>query len=348
MATPMPDATADMDAERARGALLGLAVGDAFGTTHEFQRLDAPPFPELATGPLIDVIGEGPYRVAPGQVTDDTQMACCLATSLKERGELDTQDLGSRYAHWALVAFDIGNQTAAALQLVSRGTPALEAGRDVWEHATERKPAANGSLMRTVPIGVYFATDDELRREASLDDSSITHFDPRCQIACAAFNTAVARGVCGGSAQDMLEAARGEVGEAATALFARFPEMADEIDAARDANSEDLLLARGNDPHVYDADVHIHDTAGFVRVAMRLAFWELVHRPDWTTALVDVVNRGGDADTNAAITGALMGAARGAHDIPEEWITRVLDCLSGQKSPLATTYHPKALLELLD
>jgi ADP-ribosyl-[dinitrogen reductase] hydrolase len=65
-----------------RGALLGLACGDALGTTLEFAQLDGPPFPMLARGPHRDITGGGPFGVLPGQVTDDTQMACCLATSL--------------------------------------------------------------------------------------------------------------------------------------------------------------------------------------------------------------------------------------------------------------------------
>ena len=64
------------------GTLLGLAVGDALGTTHEFEHLDAPPFPKLAAGPLTGIFGGGPLGVARGQVTDDTQMATCLYASL--------------------------------------------------------------------------------------------------------------------------------------------------------------------------------------------------------------------------------------------------------------------------
>ena len=98
---------------RARGALLG-AVGDALGTTHEFRRLRAPAFPTLATGPQVDVVGRGPFGLHPGQVTDDRQMACCLAAVLKARGELDVEDVAHRYANWMLQAFDVGGQTRSA------------------------------------------------------------------------------------------------------------------------------------------------------------------------------------------------------------------------------------------
>src|SRR5437868_3847277 len=93
----------------ARGVLLGLAVGDAFGTTLEFQSPDAPAFPALASGPHVDMIGCGPFGVAPGQVTDDTQMATCLALSLKEHGRFHATDVARRYVDWMAHAFDIGN-----------------------------------------------------------------------------------------------------------------------------------------------------------------------------------------------------------------------------------------------
>src|SRR5689334_13941802 len=118
--------------ERSRGALLGLAVGDAFGTTLEFSEPKAPAFPQLATGPHVDVVGMGPFRLVPGQVTDDTQMTCCLAASLADRGELDLADVAARYVAWQEHAFDVGVQTAAALNAVREGTPPARAGREVW------------------------------------------------------------------------------------------------------------------------------------------------------------------------------------------------------------------------
>src|SRR5688500_7486072 len=101
--------------ERARGAVMGLAVGDALGTTYEFEALEQRPYPELATGPATDVVGGGPFGLAPGAITDDTQMAVCLARSLAEHGRLDVEDVGRRYLAWSQEAFDIGNQTRDAI-----------------------------------------------------------------------------------------------------------------------------------------------------------------------------------------------------------------------------------------
>src|SRR6185312_17217461 len=103
----------------------------------------------------------------------------------------------------------------------------------------------------------------------------------------------------------------------------------------------DLAAARRDDPDLY-GDLHLHGSAGFVRVAFRLAYWELWHAPSFEGALVDVVNRGGDADTNAAITGALLGACYGEGAIPSEWTKAVLEF------PGRDGLHPRTLLGLVD
>jgi ADP-ribosylglycohydrolase len=118
--------------------------------------------------------------------------------------------------------------------------------------------------------------------------------------------------------------------------------------AAVAAVHEDLNLALEDDPGLYAGEVHLHEAEGFVRVALRLAFWELYRAPSFEAALVDVVNRGGDADTNAAVTGALLGAYWGEEAIPARWRRTVLSALEGETGPFADTYHPRRLLELVD
>ena len=87
-------------------------------------------------------------------------------------------------------------------------------------------------------------------------------------------------------------------------------------------------------------------TAGFVRVAFRLAFWHLMHTLSWRDALVDIASRGGDADTNAAIAGALLGSRDGVRAIPREWIDRVLAATQPGPDDWATAHHPNHLLAL--
>jgi len=325
------------------GALLGLAIGDALGTTNEFAGMTAPPFPDIAVGPLTDIVGGGPFGVKAGQVTDDTQMACCLYGSVSSLGAFNADDVAARYVKWAALAFDIGNdigkQTSKALALVAKGQVPLEAGRIMWIDAGKRA-AANGSLMRTAPIGALFAGSEQERLSAALDDSAITHFDPRCRLACASFDAAIATAVLGESdVTEMWQTALDEIAVAAELDTGDYEN--DELDAAMSALTSDLHAATQSDPELYGPEFHLHKQQGFVRIAFRLAFWELLHRATFRDAVLDTANRGGDADTNAAIVGALVGSRVGLDGIPAEWRSAVLDCKPDGPAVWSTAYHPK-------
>lgn len=332
---------------RAMGALLGLAVGDALGTTNEFKALAAPAFPDLATGPVDDIVGGGPFKLAPGQVTDDTQMAAVIAGEFLATDSFSAGELAKEYLAWRDVAFDVGVQIRQVLDEIANGTAAAKAGQAVW-NARDRFPAGNGSLMRTAVIGVLLAGMDlETRRRATFIDSTITHFDPRCVLACAAFNAAIAHALTEKpSPSSMLRAAAAELDGATKQLRMHYGTIAPEIDAARAALASDLEAAREDDPQLYTDELHIHKTGGFVRVAFRLAFWELLNAPDYRSAVVDAANRGGDADTNAAIVGALLGAFHGVDSIPSEWRDKVIaaEGLKAGKRDL----HPRVFLRVID
>ena len=348
--------------QRSRGALLGLAVGDALGTTYEFRRLEQPAYPTLATGPATDVIGEGPFDLAAGQVTDDTQLAVCLAHSLREQRRLDVADLGERYVAWTSSAFDIGNQTRAALDRIEAGGSPETAGTATWR-ASGRRAAGNGSLMRTAPIGVWAALAqpgrgvDAAIRDAikgAIDDSLITHADPLCVLACAAFDAAIVAAVAG-EPRALIDVARTALEVAATGLAARWG--GTDADSALDraaigsaavALGRDLDAAAADQPGVHGVELDLHRTAGFVRVAFRLAFWHAAHTPSWRAAVVDVASRGGDADTNGAIVGALLGARDGVDAIPQPWVERVLRATQPGPADWAEIHHPRHLLRLID
>lgn len=335
------------------GPLLGMAVGDALGTTYEFERIEQAPYPTLATGPATDVVGGGPFGLIAGQITDDTQMAICIARSLVEHNSLDRVDIARRYVEWFQHAFDVGNQTGSALRIIETGGDISTAGRTVW-HNSGRRAAGNGSLMRCAPIGVFFATAlIEHVVEAALTDSLITHADPRCAIACAAFNAAIAAGIARRDrpqmADEMIAAARAALPIAVARLAEVWSDEPDDLAALKSGHADlvrDLDAAAADDPNVYGSELDVHRTAGFVRVAFRLAFWHLRHTSSWRDAVVDVASRGGDADTNAAIVGALLGARDGVTAIPEPWLARVLAVTQPGPAEWAEAHHPRHLLAL--
>ena len=337
------------DRNRARGALVGMAVGDALGTTLEFSSPRAPAFPNLATGPLREVVGGGPFHVAPGQVTDDTQLACCLAASLLARGGFDADDIARRYVEWMPKAFDIGSQTSSSLRNCRDGMAPLEAGRAAWG-GPDHPNAGNGSLMAHRAIAIYFAHDADQRRRASLVDSGITHFGSAMPLWPAPRSTRPSPAIVADhepTPAELLAAAR----EAAVrgGLRARGPRRRRSRSTPAWRSWIDLDAAEIDDPGLYGAaGSHIHRQQGFVRVAFRLAFWELMHVASFEETLVDVVNRGGDSDTNGAIAGGLLGACHGESAIPVRWSKVVLAALQdGPPGPWRDAYHPKVLMALV-
>jgi ADP-ribosyl-[dinitrogen reductase] hydrolase len=340
----------------AAGALLGMAVGDALGTTYEFERIDQPPYPTLATQPATDVVGGGPFNLEPGQITDDTQMAICIARSLtvpRTSPDLDLLDLATRYVAWFQHAFDVGNQTAAALRAIENGTPVAQAGLHVWR-TSNRRPAGNGSLMRTTPIAVYYAAaGPNAVIENAIADSLLTHADPRCALAAAVFDVAIAHAITSRSSDPgkvMVMTAREHMTTAVSKLREVLGEDRDDVAALHTAEADlrrDFDAAFAAEPGVYTDELGVHKTAGFVRVAFRMALWHCVHTPSWRDAVVDTASRGGDADTNTAIVGALLGARDGLRAIPVAWIERVLAATQPGPDDWADAHHPRHLLALV-
>lgn len=343
------EATEEQVANRGRGALMGLAVGDALGSTHEGRRMAAPIFPELCGGVYTEMLGKGPFNLRPGQVTDETQLATALGIQLKTLRRYDLYEVSKEYARWVPVAFDIDADTKAALALMVEGRTGELTGRRLWIDQRPR-PCSNNSLGRTAPIGVFFYKDQARRMEASLLDSAITHFDPRCQLACVTFNAAIAACIASpderAKPDDLLKQMEADLSICAAKLGRDHPEVVMQVGDAADWLREDIRLAREDDPQLYGPEIHLIHHEKYVRTAFRLALWELFHAPDFEQALIDVVNRGGDADTNAAITGALLGAFYGESAIPQRWSDTVMEALREMPGALANRYHPKELVTL--
>lgn len=161
-----------------RGSLLGLAAGDALGTTLEFQ-------PPGTFEPIDDMVGGGPFKLQPGQWTDDTSMALCLAASLVEKGGFDPYDQMERYIKWNRQGymsstgncFDIGITVHKALQRF------MESG-EPYSGSTNTRSAGNGSIMRLAPVPLYFAGNPRQAIELAADSSRTTHGTAEAVDAC--------------------------------------------------------------------------------------------------------------------------------------------------------------------
>lgn len=344
---PPTHASAEQIRSRQKGALLGLAVGEAMGIRTEQRNMPASMFPELNEGPIIEPMGGGRFELRPGQVTWGAEMAQVLSQTLRNLRKYDLFETAKAYVRWMGTVQPpeiVPTPIKAALDMIIDGRSPEFTGRRVWLEGFQRV-RDNAALVRTIPLGVFFHARRDERVNATLEDTSITHFDPICQLACTTLNGVIA-GAIGAlgerlDPEQLLKVHEAELSLAAATLGRKEPDWVIFTKEAADSLREDLKFAQADDPELYGPDLHLfHPWPTLVRSTYRLVFWELFHAPSLEAALIDVANRGGDADTNAAITGALFGAIFGESAIPSTWSERVLEARGNGQ------YHPQNLITL--
>jgi ADP-ribosylglycohydrolase len=317
-----------------------MAVGDALGGPLRDRRLQAPTFPELTEGIYRETRGGGVLGLQPGQVAVPTQMATVLATSVRELSGFRAEDVHDRYVKWLPFAKGVSEHT----QEVLKATPRHLASFSAWQRSSRRAAGAE-PLARAVALAVAFAKAPEELGQHVLEDCALTHFDPRCRIASAALSGTLASALTSAApptADTMLEAAEASLNLAASRLAKLMPEFVLEVKDAALELKEDVAAAKTDDPQLYGPSLHLHrgDSA---RVTFRLAFWELLHAPSFEAGVMDATHRGGQADMNGAITGALLGAMHGDTAVPRDLKERVESALERERGPLRSLYHPLQL-----
>lgn len=280
---------------RYQGCLLGLAAGDALGTTVEFK---APG----SFSPLTDMIGGGPFGLKKGQWTDDTSMALCLAESLITCRSFDARDQMERYTRWWKLGylssngrcFDIGNTVAQALQCYT-------CTGDPFAGSTNPYSAGNGSLMRLAPVPLFFASNPEAAIHFSAESSRTTHAATTCLDACRYFAGLLIGALQGVSKDELLSPRYAPVEQ----LWERMP-LCPEIDKIANGS-----FKRKNPPEIVGS--------GYVVESLEAVLWAFNRSANFEEGCLLAVNLGHDADTTGAIFGQLAGAYYGAADIPEAW-----------------------------
>lgn len=282
----------DLVTDRAIGALLGLAIGDAVGTTLEFRTRDSYEH-------ITDMAGGGPFKLQPGEWTDDTSMALALADSLISCGRVDPADLMRRFVDWwrngtysaTGVCFDIGITTRIALcRFEKTGEPI--AG------VTDPLSAGNGSLMRLAPVAIWGVRAGEpMMREAARMQSATTHGAPACLDACEAYAIMLRAAIMGASFDEAVRAA----------------------DDVTEAEPIGPILKSS----WLDKSREQIKSSGYVAHSLEAALWCVATTKSFREAVLTAANLGDDADTTAAIAGQLAGALYGASGIPSEWRERV-------------------------
>jgi ADP-ribosylglycohydrolase len=236
-------------------------------------------------------------------------MALNLVRSLAERGSLDLNDVVRRHLSWfASGPPDVGNLTRRMLARAARGVDASEAARAVWEERGPEVSAGNGSVMYCAPLGAAYAGRRAELFEAAPALSAITHYDQRCRTAVLAVTLAVAALVRGEPPVAALEDAIGTT-----------------IDREGGEELEFLVGAAGVQRPVDGPDQgFVLFTAGLGLQALhRVSERSGIGPSDVERELRRLVGLGGDTDTNAAVAGALLGAAAGGSNLPAAWLERL-------------------------
>lgn len=275
--------------DRAMGVLLGTATGDALGAGYEFT------LPARDT--VIDMIGGGAFRWAPGEWTDDTSMAIAIARAAAVTANLhETEGLDAVAAEFVTWIDshpkDVGGQTRSVLNHRSPTAHAMAARAAM----IPRRRGGNGSLMRTAPVAlVYLDTDADTCATAANLVGALTHADQRAQEACVLWTLAIRHAVLHGTYDGLRQAL-------------------DYVDADYWAPLLDQAETSTNPRKDFPKN-------GWTVHALQTAWWAITHAETLPGALELAVRAGSDTDTTAAIAGGLLGARWGAHAVPERWRT---------------------------
>lgn len=281
--------------DRCKGSFIGLAIGDALGTTNEFANGN-----DIIT--IETIVGGGPFNLEAGQWTDDTSMALCLAQSLIEKG-FDAKDQLQKYYKWFSdgyfsstgQCFDIGNITESALHKFLHTEDALS-GR------TDEFSSGNGSLMRLSPAVIKYVKDPHKAINAAVMQSVTTHGSPVCVEACSLM------------AEFLLECYYHDDSKNSKNVFSE--------KILRGYADKDILSIK-NFEYFNKTFSQVFRSNGYVASSLEFALWCFHNTDSFRDCVLLAANSGGDADTNAAIAGQIAGAFYGYSSIPEEWLDKL-------------------------
>ncbi|WP_410767713.1 ADP-ribosylglycohydrolase family protein [Fontibacillus sp. BL9] len=283
--------------DRYKGCLVGLAVGDAIGTTVEFS---APG----TFAPVTDMIGGGVFGLRAGQWTDDTSMALCLAESLLDKQGFDPKAQMARYHSWMMYGylsstgecFDIGNATKEAILNFERTGEGYSGSQDP-------NSAGNGSIMRLAPVPMFYGAEPERAIHFAELSSKTTHAATECIDACRGFAACLLGALHGWSKEDILsdKPIKEFMGTAPLG-----PKVGEVLGGSY-KDSEPPLI-RGT---------------GYVVKSLEAALWAFYKSNTYEEGVLLAVNLGEDADTTAAVYGQLAGAYYGFAAIPDHWVNKL-------------------------
>ncbi|MBO9633124.1 MAG: ADP-ribosylglycohydrolase family protein [Chitinophagaceae bacterium] len=290
-----------MTVEQVKGALYGVAIGDALGVPAEFKTREF-----MEENPVTDFEGFKIHNQPPGTFSDDASLTFCLAESLCTG--YDLLDMADRFVRWQTKGywgahgkvFDIGNTTYRAISRLKRGVQPELAGD------FEEENNGNGSLMRILPLVFYTKDLDlEARYDVVKDVSSMTHGHIRAVIACFYYLEFALLLLSG---KDKFEA------------YEKAAKNVNQLLRKKAVNEKEIALY---DPILAD-DINSYPpqrirSSGYVVDTLLASVWSFISTENYSEATLKAVNLGYDTDTAGAVTGGIAGLYYGVNGIPEKW-----------------------------
>lgn len=281
--------------DKLSGALFGVAIGDALGAPVEFMDKN-----EIRRkyGVLTEMVGGGWLSLAPGEVTDDTEMSICVAEGIIKNCDDPIPEIGRKFLAWADTAKDVGNTCLISINRAKRAmrkVPDSNAEFKIWMEASyeahqllklaDSRSAGNGALMRTIYPALYYQKEERATEIAELQ-SRMTHYDSVSSQACSDYVRAIYRLLRGMTQSELHEF----------------------VEQHYPASLEQSF----------------ENTSGYVLDTLHAAFHSVLATDNFEKAVIQVINAGGDTDTVGAVTGGLAGALYGYSTIPERWLRALL------------------------
>jgi len=291
--------------DKIKGALFGLAVGDALGVPVEFKDREY-----LQRFPIKGITGYGSWNQPPGTWSDDSSLAFCLAESLTKDYDLD--DIAQNFINWMRhgfwgahhKVFDIGGATRFAIGRLTKGSSPLLSG------GTLDDDNGNGSLMRIIPL-IFYIKDLPIneRYQKVKEVSSITHAHFRSVFSCFIYS------------EFALEILNGNTADIA---YINMQQTIKSFATKNEFNPKELkLFSRILDNNIKDIKEDSVHSSGYVLHTLEASLWCILNTENYAEAVLKAVNLGGDTDTTGCVTGGIAGLLYGYDEILQVWINEI-------------------------
>ncbi len=291
------------------GCMYGQLIGDALGTRYEFS--SSHEVQQKVKNDIEDnqlnILGDGPFHLLPGQVTDDSELALGLLVSIINNKGYQKEAVAKKYIKWFQSnPFDIGRTTRFAFERANNY-------QDIIKNSQfNSNSLSNGCLMRISPLGIYgIHLSNQLLLQYAEQDCKMTNPNPIAIDAVKVYVIAIKSAIISNGNksfvyQNALSTAKTPLIKTILTNARRFPEPVITTDGTQVTTDSSKM--------------------GYLGIALQNTFYELLHGQNFENSLINIIRRGGDTDTNGCIAGALLGAIYGIHQIPQNWITTVKEC----------------------